>query len=240
MFSCNEYIGIEQELVIENNLVDLEIMEVFEEFALILSESLDNNDIVDYIYKESSKKFDGDYDILLAKDFSENNPAKSKDGKKINLKTLLSANLVSKNTGSKEKVLDSYFDELLEKYPTLQISVPNLNTDSSNKLKKGQRREPPLVAYAYNDEKSITAFDEFGNSQKLTNDNVPERPVIVISKSERVVTTKKGERLAYRFDSFCPQMMRGVASKSYDYYGLRFEYCGISAGDGNNGGGNTQ
>lgn len=192
ILSCNEDTGIEQELVIENNLVDAEIKKDFEEFALMLSESLDNNNIVDYIYKESSKKFDGDYDILLAKDFSENNLSKSGDGKKINLKTLLSANLVSKNTSSKEKGLESYFDELLEKYPTLQISVPNLETYSSNKLKKGQRRESPLVAYAYNEDKSITAYDRFGNSQELTNDEVPERPVIVISESERVVTTKIG------------------------------------------------
>jgi hypothetical protein len=234
ILSCNEDTGIEQELVIENNLVDAEIKKDFEEFALMLSESLDNNNIVDYIYKESSKKFDGDYDILLAKDFSENNLSKSGDGKKINLKTLLSANLVTKNTSSKEKGLESYFDELLEKYPTLQISVPNLETCSSNKLKKGQRRESPLVAYAYNEDKSITAYDRFGNSQELTNDEVPERPVIVISESERVVTTKIGSTLASRFDKYCPIMMR-IASRSYDYY--RLYNCGINE-QGDNGEGN--
>ncbi len=126
-FSCNSE-EAEQDLIIENSTIESLAEEDFKEFALLLSESLNDKAIVNYIYEEASKKFDGDYDILLAKDLSKDDFAKS-SSEKVNLKTLLSKKMASKNSHQKVETLDSYFEELLEKYPTLQISVPNIKDD---------------------------------------------------------------------------------------------------------------
>lgn len=187
ILSCNQ--ENEHELIRESNLIDNEQKKDFEDFALIISKSLNEEDFVNYILTESSKKFDGDYDILLAKDFSKNNVDKSKK-ENINLKTLLKNNLDKKkfkSENAKSNNLDTYFNELLEKYPTLQISVPNYS--SSNGLRKGSSSESPLVAYALDDEESITAFDEFGNSQKLTNDIIPTTPELLLAKITLTITS---------------------------------------------------
>lgn len=232
----------ENELITESTLIDSELKKDFEDFALIISKSLKDENVVNYILTESSKRFDGDYDILLAKDFAKNNFAKS-EKENVNLKTLLENNLnkselKSKNTKSKN--LDTYFSELLEKYPTIQISVPNYS--SSNTLRKGSSAIKPLVAYANDNDESITAFDEFGNPQKLTNDNIPTRPVIVISKSERVVAlndSEQSELSYYRRNFPCFQEMsieREENRNKLRYYALYRNDCGIYAGGGSGSG----
>ncbi|WP_298949743.1 hypothetical protein [uncultured Polaribacter sp.] len=232
----------EHELITESTLIDSELKKDFKDFALIISESLKDENVINYILTESSKRFDGDYDILLAKDFSKNNFAKS-EKENVNLKTLLENNLNKgklKSKNAKSKNLDTYFSELLEKYPTIQISVPNYS--SSNTLRKGSSVIKPLVAYANDNEESITAFDEFGNSQKLTNDNIPTRPVIVISKSERVVALNDSEQseLSYYHRNFpCFQEMSIESRETNNdlrYYRLYRDDCGIYAGGGSGSG----
>ena len=197
----------------------------FKELAFIISQSLETN-LERHIFSEVSKKIDGDYNMLLAKDISIQKSSES-NLETTNLKKLIELNFkLDKNPQIKYKNpsegnWDSYFNKLLDKYPTLQISVPNYNSTFEEKFVSSNSltNDYPLIAYVINNqEDSIKAFDKDGNNLTLTNEKIPKRPVIVISESERFLAIHKGVELDSRYEYLCPEVRSDIVSHKYNYY----------------------
>ncbi|SFF64248.1 hypothetical protein [Thermoflexibacter ruber] len=144
-----------------------EINRNLEEFALALAKEMANPEIRKLIKTEAMKQFDGDYDILY------------KNFKNLKMQNGLSVeeHLQQKNSNVRTQA---------SKIPKFQISVP-VNCegwDTDNYI--------PLVVIApqaqgiiERDIKQLKAFDHKGNVYFIDGQKVPDKPVIVLGRSER-------------------------------------------------------
>ncbi|GAB4183216.1 MAG: hypothetical protein OHK0057_37290 [Thermoflexibacter sp.] len=144
-----------------------EINRNLEEFALALAKEMANPEIRKLIKTEAMKQFDGDYDILY------------KNFKNLKMQNGLSIeeHLQQKNRNVRTQA---------SKIPKFQISVP-VNCegwDTDNYI--------PLVIIApqaqgiiERDIKQLKAFDHKGNVYFIDGQKVPDKPVIVLGRSER-------------------------------------------------------
>lgn len=151
---------------------------------------VNNGDLRERISSEALKQFDGDYDVLLTT---------------ISCQTVqVDDAMLKTKTGNDEmtvkELLDSYYDsftetksansiieELQNKYPDLQVSVPV----------HAEEWDPetyiPVVAFRpsdYDDAtvETIPGYDSEGNYIDVDAINIPEDPVIVIGLNERIGT----------------------------------------------------
>lgn len=149
---------------------------------------VNNGDLRERISSEALKQFDGDYDVLLTT---------------ISCQTVqVDDAMLKTKTGNDEmtvkELLDSYYDsftetksansiieELQNKYPDLQVSVPV----------HAEEWDPetyiPVVAFRpsdYDDAtvETIPGYDSEGNYIDVDAINIPEDPVIVIGLNERM------------------------------------------------------
>jgi hypothetical protein len=152
--------------------------ELIASYAYLLAKSLKDNELRGIIKREAELMFDGDYDILSDK--LESIVLKNKG---ISVKEFMF------KTSKKEITNDGEdLSELIKKvHPNLQVSVPVhcANWDTKTYV--------PKVAYLpcnYDEQKAdkIIAYDHKGNLHTFSPDIEPSRPVIVVSRSERVTS----------------------------------------------------
>jgi hypothetical protein len=158
---------------------------MIENYALILASSMGDNELRSTIKEEAQLMFDGDYDILTNKLENRVLPEKSIQIKELlsithSQSALKSSNLKSNNISGEE-----FLERIKKAFPNLQVSVPVHcdEWDTENYI--------PLVAflpfdYDEHTAKFITAYDINGKKYKLSLDEEPSEPVIVVSRSERV------------------------------------------------------
>lgn len=176
--NASEMMAKEQLSLVEKN-------EMIENYALILATSMGDNELRFTIKEEAQLMFDGDYDILTNKLENRVLPNKSIKVKELlttshSQTTLKSSNLKSGNISGEE-----FLERIKKAFPNLQVSVPIHcdEWDTENYI--------PLVAFLpfdYDEKtaKNVTAYDYLGKKYKLSLDSEPDKPVIVVSRSERI------------------------------------------------------
>jgi hypothetical protein len=219
-------------LNIENPLVH--------DFANILVRSMSDEKGRSFIKEEALKEFDGDFDILFAE-------VKDKDLSKTSLKStnfktfgsFLKSFSPSDSKLKSDADFSTFLNSLLEKYPLLQISMPEISEASTNNW--NELNYAPLVAVLpdnFDDKttKVITAYDMDGNVSYLDVNNYPQNPVIVISQNERLVAVSKSKNS----NNKSYKQLADVCLESY-YETEMYAYympidCGGSGGGGTGGG----
>lgn len=136
------------------------------------------------IKEEVMKKFDGDYDLLLSNAVSlqVDGDAMTRSSGTVTFGQLLESYIEAEPlTRSSE----SFLDELMEKYPDMQISVP-VHADEWDP----QTYTPDVAIipsdYVEFETETLPAIDAQGNDIEIDAINEPDVPVIVVSRSERL------------------------------------------------------
>jgi hypothetical protein len=167
----------------------------FKNFALAVGNAMkENKQFRKLIKREALSKFDGDYDILLryVADKSieqEGNSVQLRSS--FNVKDLLegsynsinSLNNANLRSGSSESIIE----ELIAKYPDLQITVPIHAEDWDDE------NDIPIVTFVpleFEDgvTQLVTGYNPDGSITTLNAITPPNQTVIVISENERVVS----------------------------------------------------
>lgn len=197
--SCEKEITDVSRLTLDQKIALNHENDKIHNLASILAKSLTSESGRAFVKKEVLKEFDGDFDILFAEakdkslgDNSLKNSNHTTFGNFLKDFSLSNINLKS------DEDFNTFLNSLLEEYPLLQISMPEL-TDGST-LNWDEKKYVPLVAVLplNFDEKTseiITAYDMNGNIFYLDAKNPPENPVIVISQNERLIAIKKRRKL---------------------------------------------
>ena len=151
-----------------------------DDFAFILSKSLDDKDVTNAIKEEALKMFDGDYDVL----YKDLRSKELSNGVNFNQRIAdLSSGSRLESARKQGRSVEQVADSIAALYPNLQVSVPvqieNWNADEY----------PPLVAICPNvpekEMKMIKAYDSRGKVHWLKADTDPTVPIIVVGLSER-------------------------------------------------------
>lgn len=135
------------------------------------------------IKDEVMKQFDGDYDLLLSNAVSlqVDGDAMTRSAGTVTFGQLLESYIEAEPlTRSSE----SFLDELMEKYPDMQISVP-VHADEWD-----PQTYTPNIAIVPSDyidlvTETVPGIDSTGNNISIDAINEPDVPVIVVSRSER-------------------------------------------------------
>ena len=213
------------------------------ELANLLAKSMSDEMGRSFIKEEALKEFDGDFDILFAE-------IKDKDLSKTSLKSsnhktfggFLKSFYASNNKLKSDADFGAFLNSLIEKYPLLQISMPEISEESTKNWNESDYA--PLVAVLPDnfDEKTtevITAYDMNGNISYLDVNNCPQNPVIVISQNERLVAVKKGKNLSIKSLPADECLVPYYETAMYAYY-MPIDCGGDPGGDpGGNPGGVT-
>lgn len=180
------------ELKTVEQLSSVEKNEMIENYARVIAASMGDKELRSIIKEEALLKFDGDYDIL-----SSTLEKRMLSNKNIQVKELLSATLSrtalqNGNLRSSRIVEGDFLESIKKVFPNLQVSVP------VNCKKWDVESFIPLVVFLpYDLEEGktdfVTAFDINGQKHKLSLDEDPAEPVIVVSVSERI--DENGKRI---------------------------------------------
>ena len=118
---------------------------------------------------------------------------------------------------------DQLLTDLAMVYPTMQISVPQLEDESAETW--DSETSTPLVAILNSDfdeetTQYVTAYNELGEQFLLSVNEEPEDLVIVISQSESVLAYEKikDPYLLSNVRSLCEQPTSMYSTDSYNYY----------------------
>ncbi len=189
-----------------------------DDFAFILSESLDDKVIKKAIKEEALKMYDGDYNILYknlrTKELSNGdnfNQRIAKSGKNARLK----------NARISGKSVEDIADSIAALYPNLQVSVP-VHIENWN-----PEDQPVLVAICPNapesEVKMIKAYDEKGDVHWLDSQIDPTAPVIVVGLSER---TDQNGNLLKNFEKTLKSESTNARTRNEGYPEKIFQaYC---------------
>lgn len=157
--------------------------ELIRSYAQMLAASLGNSDLRKEIKKEACYMFDGDYDILAKR---MHNVKLTKENRTVRDLMVNSCVITRSQMSGFEGNLDELISEIQRTFPNLQVSVPvHCEAWDAEKF-------VPLVAFKPYDYDSkthttIEAFDVEGNVHVLSAIEEPEFPVIVVSRSERIL-----------------------------------------------------
>jgi len=200
------------------------------EFFQIARECINDVSFREFIKKESLLEFDGDYDILFATALNKEVPSSSllKSSSNVLFKDYFLSKTTLKTRSSENS---SLIDSILYYCPKLQISLPELFDGSTSQWDpiNGQVLICELPT-DYDDQKiqTIKAWDIKGNEYTLSTGEIPNIPVIVIGKSERIEISNdgvqnfnsklpfyKGQYYNYRFadfESVTPETVKSAAT----------------------------
>lgn len=192
--SCekDETISVEQnpEYLILDELSLDEKNNMIEDYALMLASTLGEKELRSIIKEEAQLMFDGDYDILTSKLESRVLPNRN-----IQIKNILATsqpNTTLKSSNINKLSGEAYLKKIKKVFPNLQVSVP-IHCDEWD-----TKNYIPLVVYLPFDfdetkTKYVNAYDINGKKHKLSLEEEPNEPVIVVEISERI--DKNGERI---------------------------------------------
>jgi hypothetical protein len=174
------------EVLFEKNGYNLDM----QDFSLAVTSAIkDNKSFRNLIKEEALKMFDGDYDVLLSNivNYSIETAESSvkSAGESYCVRDLLQSHFKSSSGQVENKSSGSVIDDLISKYPYLQISVP------VNAEKWVDETYVPVVTFIpfEFDEATtteVTGYTSDGNTIALDAVFPPEEPVIVVSMNERI------------------------------------------------------
>lgn len=190
LFSCNkisvEDIPSSAQNILENSTYD----EYALEFAKAINVAINNHDDFRSLIKdEVMKQFDGDYDLLVKTAFDKTVAAshdmitKNNHNDIISVKEMLAHYCSVADMQTKSSV--AFLDELVDKYPELQISVP-VHAEEWDP----ETYVPSIAIVPYDfcefETKTVPGINADGEFIEIDAINPPEEPVIVVSLNERV------------------------------------------------------
>ncbi len=184
IFSCTK---VEQETILPQdtmieNVYDAQVYDLAKAINLAIN---NNSDFRNLIKDEVLKQFDGDYDLLMTTAFekkvspSQDILTKSSSSESISVKEMLS------HYCAETKSSGNILDELVEKYPELQVSMPVHAEDWDPET---YVPSIAIVPYDYEefDTKTVPGLNADGESIEIDAINPPNEPVIVIGLNERI------------------------------------------------------
>jgi hypothetical protein len=194
--SCEkeDFYNKEESIEVANidNLSLTEKNDLIEDYALLIASSLGDNELRSIIKEEAIIKFDGDYDILTSK--LENRVLLKKN---IQVKDILVTTSSMSSLKSGKLTGKDYLEKIRKAFPNLQVSVPVHceDWDTENYI--------PLVVflpYDFDESKTnfVFAYDSIGKKHKLSLEEEPDEPVIVVGISERI--DRDGKRIGMESD----------------------------------------
>lgn len=207
--ACSKEEVIEQELVVPLSVAtDPDVVfknKLLTDYAKVLARAVQEKELRTIIHERAMQRFDGDYDVLVKRLEAEKLVGPNRTVRELmdRMRTdprLRSIGVV--NTDSDYLKISTYI-------PNVQVSVPVHCEywDASTFI--------PLVAvlpYDYKEQpgNSITAYDADGNAYRLSADEEPGFPVLVVGRSERVNEQGKLDTAAYCSVSSSPGMFRSA------------------------------
>jgi hypothetical protein len=171
-----------------NDIKDLtlkEKSELIENYAIALAASVADKELRAVIKKEAQLMFDGDYDILTCRLEEMLLPTQQMVIKDLFIASYNEKIYSSNNLKSCHLEGNDFLVKINRTFPNLQVSVP-IHCDSWD-----TEKHTPLVVYLpYNFDESksefVFAYDADGIKHKLSLDEEPSEPVLVIGISERI------------------------------------------------------
>ena len=161
-----------------------------QDFSLAVTSAIkDNKSFRNLIKEEALKMFDGDYDVLLSNIVNYSVvPAESSvksAGKEYCVRDLLQSHFKSSSGQAEKKSTGSVIDDLISKYPYLQISVP---VNAEKWIDETYIPVVTFIPYEFDEASTteVTGYTSDGNAIALDAVNPPDDPVIVISMNERI------------------------------------------------------
>jgi hypothetical protein len=217
-FSCQHQkeSGVESLVQSKNEKKD----KIAHQFAKILASSMSDSRIREFIKEETSSQFDGDYNFLF--ELSKDKEIQLDEGR---TESITFANLLCSGNGNLRVDDQEYallLNQLETEYPTMQISVPQLEDISVEDWNTSGF--VPMVAVLNSDfdehtTKFVTAYNELGEQFLLSVDQEPEHLVVVISQSETVLAFELfDDPYIGQMRSFCEQPMALYTSDSFNFY----------------------
>ena len=199
IIGCNEQAKQNLDVVLPDTSVD----ENADVFARILSSSMNNPDMLDFIKEKSEERFDGDENFLIMDKIDEKATKSSKT-----FYEMLSS-VATKSDSSYD--LDTIIEEIMINDPLLQIYVMNSEL-------WGSGIEPLVVLLPdnYDDERECTLNGYKMSGETFTfssEDEIDDAPVVVISRNERTIAVVKGEE-----DIFFSNKPIVYSSEKMNYY----------------------
>lgn len=168
LYSCSD-----DQNIVQNHTFDESAEKTLnptEKFAIALAKVLkENKEVRELIKTEALKKINFDYDVLYML---------IKDKEIINHRTV-------------ESLISEYIDindlnKIKQDYPTLTIFVPSLPNDSFSAEMWDTDKDVPSVASALNYNGFIWYVDFQENVKKLSYNEIPLFPIVVIKENERI------------------------------------------------------
>ncbi len=197
IIACNEQAKQTPDIVLPEITVD----EAADLFAKILSTSMNNPEMLEFIREMSDERFDGDENFLIM-DKIDDNATKSN----ITFYDMLSS-VATKSTYSYS--LDSIIEAIKINDPLLQIYVMN-----SDLWDSGIEPLVVLLPENYDDEFACTLTGYMMNGETFSfssEDEIKDAPVVVLSRNERTIASVKGTDGSGLQIPF-------YSNDSYDYY----------------------
>jgi len=186
----NEIVENGNNLITDTHFEDNEYNANFSDFAKTVSVALKTNPSFRKVVKEEALLMvDGDYDVILkrviSKKVTPGTSSKSAEGN-YTVKDLLNDSYPSSGQLKSKSSSTSIIDELLNKYPDMQIAVP-VHAEEWD-----EESYIPTVTFLpleYDDATTttITGYDSKGNVVPVDVINEPAVAVIVISENERMI-----------------------------------------------------
>ena len=177
------YVGCETNDNIKT-LVDSEIItqdqNVLDNIAFVLSKSLEDQTIREFIKNEASKQFDSDYDVMyqMVKD-----------------KRLSNGKLFKEALAEYSNSREDFFRDI-EKYPLLTILVPELSIFSNNTWETLTQIPAVVVrpvGFNVKDDAMVSGYDPLGNRISIDATVEPDFPLLVLKENDRVVLSHGNE-----------------------------------------------
>ena len=160
------------------------------DFSLAVTSAIkDNKSFRNLIKEEALKMFDGDYDVLLSNivNYSIEMAGSSvkSAGESYCVRDLLQSHFKSSSGQTENKSSGSVIDDLISKYPYLQISVP---VNAENWVDDTYVPVVTFIPYEFDEAAitEVTGYTSDGNTIVLDAIVPPEDPVIVIGMNERI------------------------------------------------------
>jgi hypothetical protein len=168
-----------------------------------IAASLEDPLVLDFMKEKANLQFDGDYNFLVVMNADETLTTSSANSSKITITFGSIISVLNRSSSRTSEDAESFMDSISRFHPLLQVYVPELSDEINF-----TETEDYLVAYAPSPRENgvIPAYDKDGNYFELSADEVPSRPVIVISENERITAIPKNPGVGDRVMFECPML----------------------------------
>lgn len=212
--------------------------EIGYQIAKSLSSAVKSREVREFIKEQASQKFDGDYDILIAKTQHEKLTLPNGRGS-------LSFGEILFENNTTQITQNSSTNNIFKENPLLQISVPELPSGITAEDWDVENHSPIIVYRAPGLDLSkvthLPAFNSDGESIDFDITKIPSSPIIIVSFNERLTAIPKNNNTVLSLDNLRTTTNSMIEpyyqDEHYDYYLTNQLYDTVLMDSGDGGGG---